>query len=265
MRKQWHLVCVLSALLGGACGDSGTSSEQDNSKGANESELKQKARAAAANASSPVSSDACAKNDWYDDGQCDAWCPKGDKSDCTVASPDEPVECALFFSEADGKCDRDDPCGPVQDADCQAKPGDGCGEPPVACIEILFPTNGKCEPAAGCEYTDPTDCGTDDLICPAIWSPADGKCDESDPCGPATDEDCQGGGTDPGDGDVACIEIAYETNGKCEAAAGCEYTDPDDCAGASEPSDPGGGLVCPAIYREKDGKCPSDDPCDPDC
>lgn len=263
MRKNWHLVCILGALAGAACGDSGSSNSGE--EGPSNAELKQQARAALADPDTAVSSDPCEANAWYGDAECDAWCPEGDADDCTTSS-DDPVACALFFSEADGLCDRDDPCGPVQDADCQS-PDPGDGDDPVVCIELLFPTNGKCEPAAGCEYTDPEDCGDDDLICPAIWSPADGKCDTSDPCGPATDEDCanQGGGSDPTD-PIACIEIAYAANGKCEAAEGCEYTDPEDCTSAgSSPGNEGSGLVCPAIYREKDGTCPANDPCDPDC
>ncbi len=251
MDKNWLLIFVLAAL-GGACGDSG-----NNDTAADQSKLKRDARARLSSGSVASSSDPCANNSWYEDGECDAWCPEGDSSDCTDG--DGPIVCALFFTEADGKCDRDDPCGPVQDADCQTSGGGSDGSEPVVCTAIHFETNGKCEAAKGCERSDPDDCAGD-LACPEIWSPADGVCDRTDPCGTATDEDCAGQSEpgDPGTG-IACIEIAYATNGQCEAAPGCEYTDPEDC------SDDGDGLVCPAVYREKDGKCPPDDACDPDC
>jgi hypothetical protein len=253
-------------------------------------------------ASRPTPPDVCLAQKWYDDGECDAWCPRGDPGDCAPSGGG--VICAEFFSPADGYCNPNDPCGPVQDEDCQK--GDGCdpigdptGEPrPV-------PSDGKCEPKSCEELRTDADCR--ELACPAIFSPADGKCEPRGACDFVIDEDCakpcsgSGGGTapcDPGSepdrcgpvpGPVVCPAIRYADNGKCEAAPGCEASDPKDCSIACdairyptngkceappgcEANDPRdcrvGGVICLTILYPENGKCEAAPGCessDPDC
>jgi hypothetical protein len=206
--------------------------------------------------------DDCASHNWYGDGECDAWCPKGDPKDCAPATGG--VVCAAFFSPADGYCNRADPCGPAQDEDCQKAPDDPSCDPGIPRPQ---PGDGKCEPKTFAEFKADPDCAV--IACPAIFSPADGKCAPRGACDFVIDEDCQtasGGGTtgSPGTGattPIACIEIQYPTNGKCEAAKGCEYTDAD-CANS------GSGVACDAIAYPINGKCEAPKGCeanDPDC
>jgi hypothetical protein len=185
------------------------------------------------------------------DGVCDTSdpCSKLQDADCQKGS-DAGVVCTLAYSLPDGVCDTSDPCSKLQDADCQDTPPalcpaivyeqngkceapSGCEQLDAdcakACIEIAWPDNGKCEAAKGCEYTDPKDCAVVGCTTPK-------GCEQGDP-------DC-----------VICTAIRYATNGKCEAAKGCEQNDPEDCA-----------IACPAIYVPKDGVCPANQPCDPDC
>jgi hypothetical protein len=212
----------------------------------------------------PTPPDVCLARNWYDDGECDAWCPRGDPGDCAPSGGG--VICAEFFSPADGYCDPRDPCGPIQDEDCQK--GDGCdpvgdptGEPrPV-------PGDGKCEPKSCEELRTDADCR--ELACPAIFSPADGKCEPRGACDFVIDEDCakpcssSGGGTTPCDpgsepdacgrptNPIICPAIRYEDNGKCEAPPACKQNDPIDCA-----------VACDAIRYPTNGKCEAPPGCE---
>jgi hypothetical protein len=213
--------------------------------------------------------DVCLLRKWYDDGECDVWCPRGDPGDC-APSGGGGVACAEFWSPADGYCNPNDPCGPVQDEDCQ-KPGGGGSQPCVPPHPTPRPPDGdgKCDPKTYEEFKADPDCGG--LLCPAIFSPADGKCDPKTPCDFVIDGDCAKGGNvggpvpcddgrepsgatcgggSPGN-PVVCPAILYADNGKCEAAPGCEASDPNDCA-----------VVCDAIAYPANGKCEAPPGCE---
>ncbi len=215
------------------------------------------------------------------DGECDPTdpCSKFQDADC---QSDAGPSCTKIWKPADGKCDLSDPCATLQDEDCQGggSSGDaGCGPTPtpIACRDILYETNGKCEAPDACgPKLDPVDCA---VACIDIAYATNGKCEAAPGCEANDPVDCRA--VPP----TACIEIAYPTNGKCEAARGCEYTDAADCittacdailyptngkceapAGCTD-SDPVDckPLICPAIYIPPDNVCPADQPCDPDC
>lgn len=214
MQSRTLALILLSAALG-ACSDSadGTGADGD-AKALARAQVEDAMRdqAVSSGATAPAAlptaagnsgsaRDVCQDHKWYGDGECDAWCPQGDAKDCAPSTGG--VACAEFFSPADGFCNRNDPCAPLQDEDCQKNtdPGEpGCTPPhptphapdgnvssPVVCDAIAYPANGKCEAPPGCEANDPKDCKAQ----------------------------------------VACILILYPQNGKCEAAPGCEASDPD--------------------------------------
>lgn len=198
----------------------------------------------------PQPSDVCRVHKWYDDGECDAWCPDGDPGDCAPSTGGD-VACATFWSPADGYCDPTDPCGPVQDEDCQK----GGAVEPCAPTPQPEPGDGTCEPASCRDLRVDPDCR--ELACPAIFSPADGKCEPKSACDFVIDEDCAkpcaGGGSTPCDGapdcgqpthPIICPAIRYADNGKCEAPPACRQNDPVDCA-----------VACDLILYEDNGKC----------
>jgi hypothetical protein len=201
--------------------------------------------------------DVCLLHKWYGDGECDVWCPRGDPADCAPPTGGG-VICAEFFSPADGYCDPRDPCGPVQDEDCQKGGGtQPCDPMPTPRPE---PGDGKCEPTSCEELKVDVDCR--ELACPAIFSSADGKCEPRSACDFVIDEDCakpcasSGGGSTPCDGGrepdgcvqptnpIICPAIRYEDNGKCEAPPACRSNDPIDCA-----------VACIDIAYPTNGKC----------
>lgn len=211
-----------------------------------------------------VPPDVCLLRKWYDDGECDSWCPRGDPGDCTPSAGGG-VACAEFFSLADGYCNPNDPCGPVQDEDCQ----NGSGGGSQGCVPP-HPTprppdgDGECDPKSYEEFKADPDCA--EILCPALFSPADGKCDPKGPCDFVIDEDCAkggnvggptpcddgrepatgscGGGSPGNPGGVICLAIRYADNGKCEAPPGCEANDPNDCV-----------IACEDILYPTNGKC----------
>jgi hypothetical protein len=208
------------------------------------------------NARPTAPADVCLLQKWYDDGECDVWCPKGDPGDCDPSGSD--VICAAFFSPADGYCNRNDPCGPVQDEDCQKG-----GSTPPSCPPTPhpLPSDGKCDPRSYDEFKTDPDCAV--LGCPALFSPADGKCEPKRPCDYVIDEDCAKSGGNSGSptpctdgrepdgcgspgnpGGVACDDILYGANGRCEAPPGCERNDPQDCP-----------VACDAILYGANGRC----------
>jgi len=262
---------LLSCALG-ACSASGGNGDVSDDKLAARLELERGMRddsasgeavAPAAAADRPVSSgattpsagaDVCRTRRWYGDGECDAWCPTGDEKDC--APNGGGIACAEFFSPADGFCNFNDPCGPVQDEDCMKRvdPGTGSCVPPDQPVPVPTPSprDGKCAPTSAEELKADPDCAS--LICPAIFSPADGVCNAKSPCDYVIDEDCARGSGGNSGGGIACIDIAYATNGKCEAAPGCEANDPVDCkSGGGTSGSPG--VICDARLYPTNGRC----------
>jgi hypothetical protein len=189
--------------------------------------------------------DACAEQKWYGDGECDTFCEKKD-TDC-VAVPGEPVLCAAFIEESDGKCSRpeDDYCR-MQDPDCKVtttEPDDG-----VACALYVEKSDGKCSRSEEdpCKSQDPDCIQTG---CPAIAMLPDGKCEErpDDVCW--SDPDCQ----------VSCDAYIEDSDGACTRKLDdpCIRQDPD-CDFS----------VCAAVDPMIDGVCHYDSEfwiCDPDC
>jgi hypothetical protein len=146
------------------------------------------------------------------DGKCEPKSLAELKADPDCAT----LVCPAIFSPADGVCNAKSACDYVIDEDC-ANP-DGNGSSGVACIDIAYATNGKCEAAAGCEANDPVDC-KHEVVCDARLYATNGRCEAPPGCEANDPKDCQ----EP----VACITILYPKNGKCEAAKGCESSDPD--------------------------------------
>jgi hypothetical protein len=201
-----------------------------------------KAAAEAQGKKDPPPGDICAKNAWYGDGECDAFCQDYDSSDCT---PDQDgVVCAAFIEESNGFCSRKvgDPCI-SQDPDC------------------------------GPDSTDPP--ADDPIICPAIALEPDGVCttDPSNPCLFYEDPDCNagtgaggantGGGSTPTDPGTPACKIAPEP-----ADGVCSRLPSDPCVAADPDCMPD--VVCAAYIEQADGVCGRDpsDPCifqDPDC
>src|SRR4051794_40222013 len=101
-----NLTSVACALAIGLTGLGACSSDTD---GTDTSTLKQDARKGYQNPNQASASDTavsrkpdlCAIHKWYGNGECDCWCPEGDRDDCTVGSGGD-VACAEFWSPADG-------------------------------------------------------------------------------------------------------------------------------------------------------------------
>jgi len=234
MRRIQVLLCCLAVGAVASCGDDSEVTEKNEAK-LEASKLYRSGQAGGR-------PDLCTLHAWYGDGVCDDWCPRPD-SDCTPAD----VACDAIFSLPDGKCDLSDPCSKVQDADCQVEEDAG-----VACSAIFSLADGKCDSSDPCAYVQDEDCVRSrdagaPVVCPAIAYPRDGKCEPPAGCEVMDAIDC---------GLFACDAIRYADDGRCEAPAGCEASDPIDCKTP---------IACPAIYTPKDGVCPPDAPCDPDC
>jgi hypothetical protein len=151
------------------------------------------------------------------------------------------------------------------------------------CAKYSWYGDGECDSFCANNDSDCVPNGTS-TICAEFIEVEDGKCSraEKDPC-LFQDPDCPSETTpDPGsDGDVACALISEVSDGVCKRpeADPCRFQDPDcqpqsgggnGTGGSSGGTDPGTGVICPAIAEVANGKCerPDTDPCrgiDPDC